>query len=205
MIRPTLLLLVSTLTLSCGGSPSAPNKPDPHPQPDPHVTAGPVDLSIASVTLADDCGTGPTASPLSAAPAGAVPMGDSSLFAGAASRAARACEQSSVQLRVANKTEVPSKITIKKIELLDESGAVIGELTPRDASQWSGDTYQPWDEQVAANQVLQVSYALSRPAVSPGGTYIVRLVVVAGDGGEATIEQRKTIQAEASLPPGAVT
>ncbi len=205
MIRPTLLMLLSTLTLSCGGSPSAPTSPTPDPQLDPRATAGQVALSIASVTLADDCGTGPTAAPLTSAPAADVPRGDSSMFAGVASRSARVCEQSSLQLRVANKTEAPAKITIKKIELLDESGAVIGELTPRDASQWSSDTYQPWDEQVAANQVLQVSYALSRPAVSPGGTYIVRLVVAAGDGGETTIEQRQTLQAEASLPPGAVT
>lgn len=199
MIRPTLLLLLSTLTLSCGGSPSAPRTPNP--------TAGQVDLSIASITLADDCGTRPTAAPVSSAQkrSGDVSMSDSPHFASVASQERRACEQSSVQLRVANGTEAPSKITIKKIELLDEGGAVIGELTPRDASQWSSDTYQPWDEQVAANQTLQVSYALSRPAVSPGGTYTVRLVVAAGDGGERTIEQRTTLQAEASLPPGAVT
>ena len=198
MIRPTLLLLLSTLTLSCGGSPSAPKTPTPEGSP----TAGQVDLSIASITLADDCGTGPKRAPVSSAPKRS---SDATLFADMASQGRRACEQSSVQLRVANGSETPSKITIKKIELLDEGGAVIGELTPRDASQWSSDTYQPWDEQVAANQTLQVSYALSQPAVSPGGTYTVRLVVAAGDGGERTIEQRTTLEAEASLPPGAVT
>ena len=75
---------------------------------------------------------------------------------------------------------------------------------PRDASQWANDTYQAWDQHVGPNQVLQVSYSLSAPSASPGSTYTVRVTIAAGDG-ERTIEQKTTLQAEASLPAGAVT
>jgi len=201
MIRPTLLLLLSAFTLSCGGKPTPPQTPDTTPPT--NATGGQVDLSIASITLAEDCGTPPSSPPLSSARE-AAPMGDVDQSFASVAYERRGCEQSSVQLRVANGTEAPSTITIRKVELLDERGAVLRELTPRDASQWSSDTYQPWDQQVAANQTLQVSYALSDPSVSPGGTYTVRLVVATA-AGERTIEQRTTLQAEASLPPGAVT
>ena len=171
------------------------------------------DLSIASVTLADDCGTGPTAEPPVAEagsmqqPAG--PAGERESMSKGSARASmsgdRACEQSSVQLRVANGTTAASAISIKKVEVLTESGDVIGELQWRTPSRWVDDAYQAWDEQVAPSQVLQVSYSLTAPGpVLPGSTYTVRVTVAAGDG-ERTIETKTTLQAEASLPPGAVT
>jgi hypothetical protein len=117
----------------------------------------------------------------------------------------RACEQSSVQLRVANGTRAPSTVTIKRVQVLEESsGTVLRDLTARAPSRWTGDAYEAWDGNVAPDQVLQVGYALSNPSVRPGGTYIVR-VTIASDAGDRTLEQRATLEAEASLPPGAVT
>jgi hypothetical protein len=208
MIRTSLSLALATLTLSCGGSTSK----TPTNNPVDPVAANRVDLTISSVTLADDCGSAPTTEPPEPeAPQASMqkPSADmSSAKAGASASMAdegeRACEQSSVQLRVANGTAAASAIKIRKVELLDDSGKVLGELVARAPSLWVDDTYRPWDEQLAANKVLQVSYALSAPAVVRGGTYTVR-VVIAAAGGERTIEQRTTLQAEASLPPGAVT
>lgn len=49
-----------------------------------------------------------------------------------------------------------------------------------------------------------MSYALSAPNVMRGATYTVRVVIGAADG-ERTLEQKTTLHAEASLPPGVVT
>jgi hypothetical protein len=120
------------------------------------------------------------------------------------SMAKRACEQSSIQLRVANSTTTASKVTVQKVEVLDEQGNLVAELTPREPSRWADDSYQTWDEQVAASETLAVSYALSAPNVMPGATYTVRVVIGSSEG-ERTLETKTTLEAEASLPPGVVT
>lgn len=205
-------LALAAITLSCGGSPASPigplsSSPPPTSPVSPTAEAGRVDITISSVTLADDCGTGPSTRPearsIEAERSSSQKIAPPS--AGArASMGDRACEQSSVQLRVANGTKAPSTVTIKKVQVLEESGTVLGDLTARAPSYWTGDAYEAWDGKVAPDQVLQVGYALSHPAVRPGGTYIVR-VTIASDAGDQTLEQRATLEAEASLPPGAVT
>lgn len=195
--RPSSLL-VFVVGVACSAGPARTPKPDPNT----------VDVAIASVTLADDCGGGPTtAPPIAVAPQAqaAEQASAQKISAGASlSQAKRACEQSSVQLRVTNGTAAPSAIAIQKVELLDESGAAIADLAARAPSRWSDDTYQAWDERVAPSETLQVSYALSAPLVQRGATYTVRITIATGDG-ERTIEQRATLEAEASLPPGVVT
>jgi hypothetical protein len=209
-IRSLLFVAVSAAALACGGT----HEPGPTTTTPP-TTAGKVAVTIASVTLADDCGTGPTAVPPPPAPAQApaekLAAGDSASqqpSAGASMKsmamADRACEQSSIQLRVANPTATASKVTVQRVELLDASGTKVGELTPRAPSRWADDTYAEWNEQVAASETLSVSYALSAPNVMRGATYTVRVVVGSADG-ERTLEQKLTLEAEASLPPGVVT
>lgn len=213
-IRPALFLAISAAALACGGS----SDPDTTPPKIPPKAKAAVEVSIASVTLADDCGHGPTQAPpaadepLQTAQAPAQPAA-SETQAGASARMAkgasmsmadRACEQSSIQLRVANTTDADSKVVIQKIEILDGNGEKVGDLTPRAPSRWTDDTYEAWDEQVAAGATLSVSYALSAPGVSRGETYTVR-VIVAADGGAQTLERAVTLHAEASLPPGVVT
>jgi hypothetical protein len=209
-IRSLLFVAVSAAALACGSS--------AEPDTTPPTKTPKVDISIASVSLADDCGGGPTVAPPAPTPAQEktamaedVPMG--SQHAGAARKMApgasmsmgdRACEQSSIQLRVANDTKAASKVTVQKVELLDENGDKVAELTPRAPSRWVDDSYQTWDEQVAASDTIQVSYALSAPNVMRGATYTVRVVIGAADG-ERTLEQKTTLHAEASLPPGVVT
>lgn len=196
-----IFLVSSFLFVACGSS-SAPVTTPPKNLPK-------VDVAIAAVTLADDCGSGPTMPPAEdEAPQASQDRASTTVSAGASmSMAKRACEQSSIQLRVANTTTGAAKVAIQRIELYDDSGTKVGELTPRAPSRWSATdyTYASWDEQVAANETLQVSYALSAPGVSRGATYTVKLVVTAGDGNERTLEQKTTLEAEASLPPGVVT
>ncbi len=201
LLHSTLSIALTALVISCGGGKPTPPTHTPVPNT--------VDVAIASVTLANDCGTGPTTSPPVQSsmqkPATELGFGDAPEGARSmASMAQRMCEQSSVQLRVTNGTSTGSDISIKKIELLDESGTVLRELTPREPSKWTGDAYQPWDQKVDAAQTLQISYALSEPSVSAGGTFTVR-VTVASAGGDKTLETKTKLEAPASLPPGAVT
>lgn len=211
-LRSTLSFAVLTLT-ACwqAPAPETPQRPETPPTP-----TGKLEVSIASVTLADDCAQppsvpppAPAAKPLqeseagrsSSQPAGKVAPGASI----ALSMGDRACEQSSVQLRVANSTQDRSKLVIQRIELLDERGEKLRDLEMRDPSLWAQDGYVPWDQSIAPASVLQVSYALSAPGASAGGTYTVRVLVSTSDGTKRTLEQKLTLEAEASLPPGAVT
>ena len=193
-LRPALFLALSAVAWSCGPS-SAPSTTPPT------NTREGVDVTISSVTLADDCGSGPMTEPSEPAASRSADVS-----AGAALREAgdRACEQSSIQLRVANATGDESTLAIHKIELIDDSGTLVAELTSRSPSRWANDTYQEWDERIAAHETLQVSYALSAPYVARGATYTVRVTVATAEG-EETLEQRATIEAEASLPPDVVT
>jgi hypothetical protein len=203
-LRTSLFLALSAFALSCGGSPN----PDTTPRPDHPPTGSQVDLAIASVTLADDCGTPPTAIPELRSGISIEERDDRPAKPQFASmsrmRGDTACEQSSIQLRVANGTSAAATISIRKVEVLDDTGALVGELASRSPSRWANDAYQPWDEQLAPADVLQVSYALSAPNVARGESYTVRVTIATADG-ERTLEQRTTLEAEASLPPGAVT
>lgn len=199
LLRSTLLASLAAFAVACGGS--KPQQP-PIKKPVPNT----VDVAIASVTLAEDCGTGPTTQPPAQSMSRTRPSTEFADMAEAPARsmAKRMCEQSSVQLRVANGTAAASDISIKKVELIDESGNVLRELTPREPSKWTGDSYQPWDGKIDAAQTLQISYSLSEPAVSAGGTYTVRVTIASAEG-DKTLETKKTLEAPASLPPGAVT
>jgi hypothetical protein len=198
-LRRAFFLALTGVAFSCGAS----SEPTTVP---PSNTSDQLEITISSVTLADDCGTGPSAS-VSASQSMAEDMDVSSRSAGAAMKVAagdRACEQSTIQLRIANGEADAATVRIRTIEVIDENGQRVAELTARDPSRWVGDSYQAWDEQVAAAQTLEVSYALSAPYVARGATYTVRVTVAAGDS-ERTLEQRATLEAEASMPPDAVT
>jgi hypothetical protein len=213
-LRSSLFAVVTALVASCGGSQTPPTQEPPitrPPDPEPTVKVGGLDLSVASVSLADDCGGGPTGAPVAAELAQERKSndgGDASITEeGQAAKMAagdRACEQSTLQLRVANTSGAAAGITIKKVEVVDDSGAVVGELTPRAPSQWTGDTYAAWDEQVAPAQTIQASYALSAQPLGRGATYTVRITVASGDAQE-TVERKVTLEAFAEMPPDVVT
>ena len=202
-------------------------------KPTTPTAAGDVVVAIASVTLADDCPDGrgpawslpPPASPSSAGPSvpSAPPAADVAASQSAPKRAAgqasvpygeAACQQSFVQLRVRGPASgAPTRFAIKKVELLDDAGAVLGELTARAPTAWQGDHYAPWAEAIAPGDELATAYELTAPAwatygkgpfESHDGVYTLRVTVAVGDD-ERTLTQQTVVSGPAVLPPGAVT
>lgn len=193
-----------------GGPPPAPTPvaaPVAAPETAPASTPTPpasapaaVTVQMTAVTLADDCGGSP--------PAGKAKEMSARMKA---DRADRACDQSSMQLSVvAAAGGAPTQLTVKKVELLDDKGAMIGELTARTPTVWDPNgTYQPWDQSVAPGQELSVSYALSQPpwASVPdrwNRGYVVKAVLTIA-GGEQSVQRDVRVSAPTILPPNVKT
>jgi hypothetical protein len=136
-------------------------KPQPQPQPPPKPQpTGDVSVELSSVTLGDDCDADWTP-PAPAKPAATQAAPASPAMRAAAScpqgvdcgggRARGTCRQTSIQLALqATGTSDPTPIRIKKVELLDESGAFLAELPASNPKRWSdAGSYQPWDQTVA--------------------------------------------------------
>lgn len=204
MFKLALLLVVAGCWSS--GTPSPIKPPAP----------GAIVVDIASVSLAEDCGTDaqpadpvrPIQRSSSSRPNPASVPGSSSQSDD--SRGEAACEQTTMQLSI--KAGSAGAIRVKRVELLDAKGKVVGTLTPRAPSRWVDSNYQPWDQRVEAGQNLTASYALSAPtwATLPGGrdpsaAYRVR-VTIAIDDEERTFDKAATIEGPAlPLPEGVVT
>lgn len=173
-----------------------------------------VSVTISSATLGEDCGESPEPSPAKkasqdslSAPARAA---ESSLVSGA--RARRACEQTSMQLSVRSGADAAAAgIKIKKVELFDENGKLIGALTPRGPSVWSAasSSYQTWDQKSVPGADLMVRYVLSAPDWSKVNNrwdrgYTIKATVTVG-GTDKKLEREVYLQGETQLPPGVVT
>lgn len=128
--------------------------------------AGPADdvmVSLASVTLGEDCG-GKLPAPV---PTGAdaqdrkrAPRIDSDALVASDS----GCAQTSMQLSVTTHPKlVATTMKIKKVELLDDKGKLLETLTASKASKWAGKAYVAWNESVTANDKLVASYLLTTP------------------------------------------
>ena len=199
---------------------SSPAKP-PVVAPD---TASPdgLEVAVVSVTLAQDC-TMPDSGAAAAPPPGAAvgsqppstasrsPIEEDVPSAGDVdvSRSRRgACVQTSVQLHVQAPPGRGGRLSIKRAELIDASGKVLGELTAFDPKHYNDHQYYvPWDQQVDPGTAEHVSWSLTSPqwyeyGLSPdsaaGGTYRVRLTVgvEAGNGKQAA---EQVVAGDASL------
>ncbi len=145
-----------------------------------------VEASIASVTLAQDCGASEPTAP--------------SLRAGDCAEEGPCgfCQQTAVQLAIeagAGDASVPFEVLAVRLHTMD--GRLLQELAPRGARVFSGDQYVAWDEQIAPGASLQVSYDTSAPdwAAIGGGdawsTYGMSfriVMVVRIDGVERTLQ-----------------
>jgi hypothetical protein len=176
----------------------------PTPEPTPATTAA-VDVQMTAATLADDCGGPP------AAPKAKEKAKERSAISGKADKAKRACEQSSMQLSlVAAAGGAASQIAVKKVELFDDKGALIGELTARAPSVWDASgMYQVWDQSIAPGQELSVSYALSQPPWNSvpdrrNRGYVLKAVITVG-GGEHAVQRDVQVDAATILPPNVKT
>jgi hypothetical protein len=187
--------------------------PPPSTGTPPKTAATKVTILMTSATLADDCGTPPPAKAKSATwakdeVAAKADMDDTSRKA----KRKRSCEQSSMQLSVkSDATGGAATLAVKKVELFDDQGKLLGELTPRDPGVWApdGSSYNAWDQRVAPGTELSVSYALSQP---PWGTvterwnrtYVLKAVVTVG-GTDQAVQHEVHIEAPTFLPPNVKT
>lgn len=131
---------------ACGSSAAAP--------------ADDVMVSLASVTLGEDCG-GKLPVPAAADDAQdrkRAPRPDSDALADSG------CAQTSMQLSITTHPQLATTaIKIKKVELLDDKGKPLETLKPSKPSKWTGKAYAAWNESVAANEKLVASYLLTTP------------------------------------------
>ena len=162
-IAATALL---ALTASCtkherqnGGGPVKPS-----PSADP--VAGPeVALTLASVTLADDCASA-EAPATPAAPAKVPADAPASMVPGAAPSRRRG-EQTTMQLMLAaSGKSARTDIQITKVELFEKiGGKSMGTMVPREPQAWvdAAGAYQTWDGMIGPGQQLKTMYKLSAP------------------------------------------
>ncbi len=185
--------------------------PRPTDPVDTAPAAAKLTVSMASATLADDC-KGDTLPPPPPAPAdpieskptapvwrkGAMAADDAP--SAAKSKRRHRCEQTSMQLSISATPGAPVKVTVKKVEIFDETGKSLGEVTAREPTIWSETgSYGPWDERIASSGQFAVSYTLSQPAWGNedrrNKTYVVKAVVSVG-GEDQTIDREVALQRE---------
>lgn len=180
-----------------------------------------VAVELASVTLADDCGSPPPPPPSPAfaqppaAPSRSAPRKPSTPAAaepadcavgGCGSR--RGCEQTSMQLSLrAPAGARPTTIRIKKVELLDGKGKLLQVLAARAPTRWTDKSYVAWDQQIGAGETLATSYALESPSWDKltngrynahSKTFQLRVTVTVGTANKTVEKQSIT---PAMLPP----
>lgn len=193
----------------------------------PAVAAkGEVVVQMTSATLGEECGgTGAPYSPPPQRSEGAPlrapaqeksapgPAGDSAQKMSMSER--RVCQQTSMQLSIVTPAGGDGRVLrVKKVELFDDAGTKIGDLTPRTPMVWSekASEYTAWNEKVAPGANLAVSYALSAPDWSGvqnrwGKTYVLKAIVTV-DGSDQSVQhtaEAVRIESPTHLPPGAVT
>lgn len=219
MTRFALGLALLTSCVWTEPSPVAPNDkpvvttvPPPITAPTP---AGKVTVDLTAVTLADDCGGTPPWGPPAAPTRKAEAKSDSDEPDKSLShkgKAKRRCEQTSMQLALsATAGGAPTKITVKKVEMFDESGTPLGELAASTPTYWSQNSqYEPWDQMIAPGTQRSVSYVLERPDWDRiqnrwNRTFTLKVTVTIGDADQSFTKDVQTISAPTSLPPNVKT
>jgi hypothetical protein len=133
----------------------------PQPTVTPQPSAPDVKVTLASVMLGDDCDHEFGLAP---APAKAPMPADCAPGPNGCGSPKMSCEQTSMQLSLhASEGAGSTNVRVKKVELLDVRGNVLGELAARSPAKWTGSAYEMWNEQIAPNQKLNATYALSAP------------------------------------------
>lgn len=220
-----LVIALGACTKAGGGSESTPQPPTTGVAPNrpPAATAGKVSVVMTAATLADDCGGTPPWSEPPPVPATPAPVvkdksakqdsaydPDEGKSKSKGSMARRRCEQTSMQLAVISKGGAPTQLHVKKVELFDPSGASLGELVASKPTRWSDkSTYDAWDETIAPDQTLSVSYVLAQPNWDSvkdrwNKTYTVKAVVTVGSGDQA-VQAEVEVRAPTILPPNVKT
>lgn len=202
--EPTVVHAGAKFAVPPPPAPPAPPTPAPPPAPPaPPKAVAKVTVQMTAATLADDCGGHAALEEKGAEKA----KRKSAQFA----KADAACDQSSMQLSIkAAAGGDATRLTVKKVELYDDKGVLIGALTARSPTKWTKDgMYKAWDQKIAPGQELSVSYALNDPPWASvnhrrNRTYVLKAVVTIG-GKDQAVQRDVHIAAPTSLPPGVKT
>ena len=131
------------------------------------AAASAVVIAVASITLADDCPNASKTAAIEAAPKAKMKADiDSPSTSGKSwvNRASIACVQTAVQLDLRSSATAATTIALRKVELIDATGKVLGELAPRAPDRWTDEgSYVAWDQALAAGATLKASWPLSSP------------------------------------------
>ncbi len=136
--------------------------------------------------------------------------GDRGRLAREDARGDMACEQTSMQLSVTSPAgAAPVQLTVKKVELYDENGKLLGELASRSPTVWDASAYKPWDQKVATGAQLSVSYLLAPPDWGAIGgrhskMYTLKAIVAVG-GADQTLSREVQVMGITTLPPNVRT
>ena len=108
----------------------------------------PAEITVSSVTLGDDCGP---------------PAESESQSRRRVSAREADCVQTAMQLAIKAGSQA-SSVRVKKVELVAPNGKVqtLRAFAPTTWSQRG--VYGPWDQSIAANAAMQVSYSLASPS-----------------------------------------
>jgi hypothetical protein len=161
------------------------------------LAATDVGVELAAVTLADDCGDqepAPQATTQApATPAAGAPMPADSCAPGhdcGGSFARHACEQTSMQLAFkASAGAKSATVRVKRVELLDADGGVLGELRSRGAKLWTNNQYVAWNQIIGPDEAVSATYSLESPDYEAFGgrwsahekTFQLRVTIEVGD------------------------
>jgi len=216
-VTPLLILLGFVVGCGKAAPPAAdPTSMSPEPQaatPSATPPLAPAEPSLITVqmtaaTLADDCG--------GVAPGGPPPKNPPQKRASQvndpfATKAKRRCEQTSMQLSItAPATAKPGDVTVKQVEIFDETGKSLGLLAATAPRKWAEDSgYVDWDQKVAPGAELSVSYALGEPDWSKvqdrfNKTYVVKAVLSIG-GTDRAVQTNVEVKATTSPPANVKT
>lgn len=202
-----------TVNERANGSAAAITAPPAQPGTVAATTA--VVITVASFTLADDCPSKPKKAGIEMSPEAKLAadrIDEAANRKSLAKQAVTACVQTAVQLDLRSSASTATTITLRKVELLDATGKVLGELTPRSPARWTdAATYVDWDQSLAAGATLKVSWALSSPTWAAYSTtkadaaaqaFQIRLTV-AVNGADQIVEGQATVMSPPAIfePP----
>lgn len=177
-------------------------------------SAAKVAVEMTAATLADDCGgTAPTSPPATIHKTEKADKATETKEKSKSAKGRRRCEQTSMQLSVIAPAGVPATtIKVKKVELYDaDSGKLIGALTASSPTMWvdANGRYEAWNQSVAPDAKLSVSYVLSQPDWSGvkdknSRAYTLKAVLTIGSA-DHTVSHEAEVAAPTIMPPNVKT
>lgn len=207
------LLMLGLLACTKAGSTSEPISNPPPGAKLPPAPIGPAPVvQITSVTLGENCGVAAAAQGSAIQPSEEerkrAPRGESEADSSGKSSG---CDPTTMALSVTGAPSgAPQTIRIKKVELFDDKGTLIGELTWRGPTLWAKDGYfSAWDQTVATSQELSVTYNLSSPNWSKvpdrwNRSFTLKVALTASTA-NGSAQHESHIEAPASIPAAVET